>query len=143
MAGRRRRTTTVAPRLAILGAWLALLGRIARRAPLRRVAHLLLLLLPLRWVARRAGVDGRQRARGPTVLLLLLRGAQAARGRVRVRGRAAEGVLVLGVHGERGAAGVLRRQRRRARRVVGGGRMGRGRGRGRGVVRGTLALRAH
>lgn len=52
--------------------------------------------------------------------MLLLRGPQTARLRKGVRGRAALGVL-LRIHGERGAAGVLRRQRRGSLVAGGGG----------------------
>jgi len=97
MRGRRsRRRSAVA--LAVLSSSRRALGRIARRASLRRVAHGGL----LGRVARRARVDGRQRARGPAVLLL---GRTEAAGRgIGIRGRAAQGVLL--VHGERGAARI-------------------------------------
>jgi len=139
---RRRRRGAVGRLLAVRSA-LQALGRISRRARVWRVAHGLLLL----GVARASGVDGRQRACRAAVVLLWRRwGAQtglAAGGRIGVRRRAAEGVL--GVHGERAAARVLRRLRGRmgGRAVaVGGGSAGRGR-RLRGVVERALALRAH
>jgi hypothetical protein len=90
---------------------------IARRPALRRVAHGLLLLR--RVSSRRTRVDGRQRARG-TAVLGVVGGSEAARLRERVRGRAAQRVLL--VHGERRAARVrgLRRQRRRPLLACGG-----------------------
>jgi hypothetical protein len=72
---------------------------VARRAALGRVAHGLLLL---GWIsAWRARVDGRQRARR-TAMLGVVGGSEPARLRKRVRGRAAQRVLLI--HRERGAA---------------------------------------
>lgn len=88
--GRRRRRCTIAAAVALRG--LLLLRRIARRALLRRIAHLLLLLL--RGIAGRTSVNRGQRAVGAAVLLAR---REAAGRSVCVRGRAAEGVLR--VHG--------------------------------------------
>jgi hypothetical protein len=99
---------------AVLSRWW--LWRISRRTTLLgRVAHGLLLG---RVSTRCAGVDGRQWAR--RTAMLLLRGPKPARLRKRVRGRAAQGVL-LRIHWERGAAGVLRRERRGSLAAGGGG----------------------
>ena len=115
----RRRTIAVA----IGRAWRAL-GRISRRALLRRIGRL------LGRVAGRACVDGRQRA--CWAAMLRRRGPEGAWGSVCVRGRAAQGVL--GIHGERGAArvGDLGRERRRAL-LASGRRVALGRGGG-GVI---------
>jgi hypothetical protein len=73
--------------------------RVSRRTALGRIAHLLL-LRGVAWSASR--VYGRQWAVGAALSMLARR--ESSRRRIRVRGRATEGIL-LGVHGgQRGGA---------------------------------------
>jgi hypothetical protein len=101
---RRRRPCWRRPAVSSAVAALGGLWGVAWRATLGRVAHVLL----LRRVAS-ARVDGRQRAVWTAGLLLARR--KAAGGRVRVRGRAAEIVLLVhGGQGRRAGVGGLRGQ---------------------------------
>ena len=138
LVGRHGRGVGLLLRLALRRLAVGLLGRIARRPLLGRVAHGLAVL---RRVSRVGGVDGRQRAVG-AALLLLARLEPAGRG-IRVGRRAAEGVVrvhLLGGLGQAVRAGVggLRGERGWALRV-GAALLGRRRG----VVGRASSFRTH